>query len=168
MRRVLAIVAVSVALGSCGTGTRAEGVVERWLQALNQGSAGRPSAYARPELSERILPGFERVDPGELDVIEVGRGTPGCGVAGWFVPFRVVRLDGTDVRSVACTDMGSVAELFPPSSENVPRDLEALPSEGGPPIGGVDPTAWAAALVVAIALAAAAEVGVRLARKPGG
>ena len=168
MRRALPILAVSLVLGSCATGTRAEGVVERWLVALNQGSAGRPGAYAQPDLSERIVPGFERVEPGELDVIEVGRGTPGCGVSGWFVPFRVVRLDGTDVRSVACTDEGRVVELYPPSSENVPRDLEALPSEGGPPIGGVDPTAWAAALGVAIALAAAAEVGVSLAREPAG
>jgi hypothetical protein len=85
-------------LTSCGHTDRPEGVVERWLISLNQGAAGRPGAYADARVSEAVLPGWERCDPGALNSIEVGRGeqlTP-VGVQGRTtasVPYRIEYTD---------------------------------------------------------------------------
>jgi len=74
VRRLVALAAVACALlPACASTDRPEGVVERWLISLNQGSAGRPDRYADPDVSERILPGWDACEPGALDTIRVGR-----------------------------------------------------------------------------------------------
>jgi hypothetical protein len=90
-------------LTSCGHTDRPEGVVERWLISLNQGAAGRPGTYAEARVSEAILPGWERCDPGALNSIEVGRGeqftaegVPGHTTAS--VPYRIEYAD--DIASL--------------------------------------------------------------------
>ena len=67
MRRAAALVAIVVTgglLSGCAGTDRPEGVVERWLIALNVGAAGRPAVYAAEALSRRILPGFYEAKAG--------------------------------------------------------------------------------------------------------
>ena len=132
-------------LGGCAGTDRPEGVVERWLIALNQGAAGRPGQYAPEALSERVLPGWASKDPGELDVIEVGKGSvPRIEMAPpALVPFRVVRLDGTTIQGTAA--------LVPRASGWQVSTLRgrlpglAVPSEGGDRIGSGGIGLWLAA-----------------------
>jgi hypothetical protein len=75
---IIAAALATLALSACAGQERPEGIVERWLLALNQGAAGEPDRYAPNAASEEILPGWEHLDPGELDVVEVARArTPG-------------------------------------------------------------------------------------------
>jgi hypothetical protein len=162
VKRALAFAFVVLSLASCSGRERPEGTVERWLVSLNQGPAGEPGRYASRQLSDRVLPNWETGDPGRMDVIEVGRATPTCGVSGWFVPFRVVRQDGSTFRALACTDRGSIVELF---GAGQAKAIEALPSEGGPPIGSVGPTAWILAAAVGVVLLGFSEASMWLARR---
>jgi hypothetical protein len=150
VRRALALVAVVVALACCGAQERPEGIVERWLLSLNQGAAGRPEIYANDEVSQQVLPRWQDLDPGELDVIEVGRAT--CelsmdapqGPCVDFVPFRIVTVDGDEVEGLAGVEddrIGSVA---------LPGQMPTLPSEGGPsPHDPIHAAGWLLALAVA-------------------
>lgn len=92
MRRALVFLLALVALSACATSERPEGIVERWLISLNQGTAGDPGAYAADELSQTVLPDWDALEPGQLDVIEVGRARklPDGTV---LVPFQVHSLD---------------------------------------------------------------------------
>jgi len=152
VRRLAAVlVLAAVLLPACSAEReRPEGIVERWLVALNQGSAGRPQAYASDELSQEVLPRWEDLDPGELDVIEVGRARVDANDLGADVPFRVERLDGTTLERVARIERldgapdWRVERLLPPD----PALL--LPSEGGPAIGVAEPAWWVGAVAVAL------------------
>jgi hypothetical protein len=74
VRRVAALALLAaLVLAGCGGTDRPEGAVERWLNSLNQGAAGRPGRYAPPDVSNRVLRGWEQCDPGALDTTEVGR-----------------------------------------------------------------------------------------------
>jgi hypothetical protein len=158
MRRAGAVLAVALAasvLSACAATDRPEGVVERWLIAVNQGSAGRPASFAPDALSQRILPEWSTKDPGELDAMEVGKGkileaatTPPRTAA--FVPYRVAREDGATIEGNAIllkvsgdwrvvTLRGAIPGL-------------AVPSEGGPRIGAASAVLWLAAFGVAVAL----------------
>lgn len=176
MRRAVVAGAIVVLLTGCSSTERPEGIVERWLLALNQGSAGEPQRYAAPELSASILPRFREADPGELDVVEVGRAFVGfcgqalppdetcpAGTASASVPFRVVRVDGRafdlDAHLLDRGDGWRIATL-----QDVPRNV---PSQGGPPIRGAPPTDWLVAVGTGIALIVVSEGAMRLARKPG-
>jgi hypothetical protein len=108
-----------------------------------------------------VLPGWSEREPGELDIIEVGRSLEGCGVEGWFVPFRVVRLDGSEFRSTACVVPPRIVEL----TDRVGSSFPVLPSEGGPPIGSVGRSAWLYALAAGGALLVLSETSMRLARR---
>jgi hypothetical protein len=130
-RVVIAAVLTTLACSACASQERPEGIVERWLLALNQGAAGEPDRYASDAASEEVLPGWEQLDPGELDVVEVARaGTPRegtCAEGTWFVPFRVVRLDGSQLRSVACVAGARVTQL----TERIGSADPIFPSEAG-------------------------------------
>ncbi len=163
-RRAAAIAMAAVAtamLSACGSTQRPEGIVERWLLALNQGKAGQLELYAPNDLSNRILPGWRAKDPGQLDVIEVGSSAtvlvPGLHPCDpeTLVPYRVVTLDGR-------TEMGT-ANLCPTTGGSdgeawmVDGLLPAIhglrvPSEGGPALGSAVAPMFLGAIVVAIVL----------------
>jgi hypothetical protein len=149
----MALVASAV-LAGCGQTDRPEGVVERWLLSLNQGAAGEPGRFADDALSEQILPGWQQADPGELDVIEVGRGaTVLVGVhssapGSTFAPYRVQGLDGPEVTGIAQVEDGRVVALLPADPSL------AVPSEGGARIGESSPWLWAVGVAAGLVLCA--------------
>jgi hypothetical protein len=163
-RVVIAAVLTTLAFSACASQERPEGIVERWLLALNQGAAGEPERYAPSAASEEVLPGWEHLDPGELDVVEVARGgTPRddtCAEGTWFVPFRVVRLDGSQLRSVACVAGVRVTQL----TERIVSTDPTFPSEGGPPIQDERAGVWGIAIGVGVALVIVGEGLMRLVR----
>jgi hypothetical protein len=163
-RVVIATVLMTLACSACASQERPEGIVERWLLALNQGAAGEPDRYAPDAASDEVLPGWEHLDPGELDVVEVaGAGTPPrdvCAEATWFVPFRVVRLDGSQLRSVACGAGARVTQL----TERVGSADPIFPSEGGPSIRDERAGVWGIAIGIGIALVIVGEGLMRLVR----
>jgi hypothetical protein len=157
MKRALLLLTVAaLVLPACGGTDRPEGVVERWLISLNQGKAGQPEKYAPDALSQQILPNWQKRDPGDLDVIEVGKGraSPTSRAfqvprsPSFLVPFRIKRLDGpTDSGVAGLLQMAKggwmVSDLFPPNPSL------RVPSEGGDSLGGASPAVWVAALTVA-------------------
>jgi hypothetical protein len=152
---------VLAALAACTGQERPEGIVERWLLSLNQGAAGRPDAYAPDDVSRQVVPGWEELDPGELDVIEVGRSAPGEGGIDQ-VPFRIVTVDGEELIGLANVDDGRVAGIL--TSAQTP--IVPLPSQGGP--SGLEPVhaaGWLAALAVAGVLIAGSWVLMTVVRR---
>ncbi len=150
MRRVaaLGLVALAVMLPACANTERPEGVVERWLTSLNQGKAGEPGRYAPDDISEQVLPNWRTLDPGQLDLIEVGRGeqhdstlfdTPIV-----LVPFRVVDVDDVTVVGTALVSPGGRIADLDESDPQLP-----LPSTGGPRIESATATLWLVAIGVA-------------------
>ena len=159
MRIVLRIAAGALLLlpatgAACGSTDRPEGIVERWLVALDQGAAGRPDAYAEPSVSDRLLPGWRDHDPGAFDVIEVGRGGPNG--ATYRVPFRIVAVDGGAFRGTATVAGGRVVDVARRPAG------EPFPSEGGRPIADADAWAWLAAGAAALGLTAVSTALMRL------
>lgn len=138
--------ALPLALGACST-NRPEGVVEHWLAALNEGSAGDPGAYAPSGLSARILPTPR--SPGDLDRIEVGKGADGATTA--RVPFLVERTSGARIDGVAVLSrpVGGSWRItaLAPSAPGL-----RVPSEGGARIGAANAATWTLSLVAAGAL----------------
>lgn len=145
MKRALALVAVALALVACTGQERPEGIVERWLLSLNQGAAGRPDAYARDDVSRQMVPGWDELDPGQRDVIEVGRAVPGeDGID--QVPFRLVTIEGDERKGLANVDDGRITAVVTWAQ----APIAPLPSEGGPPVlEPVHAAGWLAALAVA-------------------
>lgn len=158
MRRlatVAGLVAVAtLLLPACAGTDRPEGIVERWLTSLNQGAAGRPSRYAPDSVSQEVLPNWRNLDPGELDVIEVGRGRTFVSLSfvegAARVPFRVVEASGREVRATALLQRGpdgtgaTIVRIEPGTAGLL------LPSEGGPPIERATPAMWLAAAGAAL------------------
>ena len=133
------------------------------MLALNQGSAGEPGRYAPARISDTVLPGWEELDPGELDSIEVAHGgsaAVACAGGGYGVPFRVVRLDGSEVRAVACVSDSRITQL----TDRVGFTGPVFPSEGGPAITGTGAPAWLIAAGIGLAILFAAELLMRLVR----
>jgi len=52
----LAFTIVIPAASSCAAQEHPEGIVERWLLALNQGSAGEPLRYADADVTDALVP----------------------------------------------------------------------------------------------------------------
>jgi hypothetical protein len=170
-RALFFIVVVGLLVPACGGTDRPEGVVERWLISLNQGRAGEPEKYAPEALSQMILPNWQRRDPGDLDVIEVGKGRPAPTTRpyltprspSYLVPYRVERLDGRASSGVAgllllARGGWTVSDLLPPSPSL------KVPSEGGERLGGASALVWlfglaAAALFVLVSVALMSAVG---------
>jgi hypothetical protein len=151
VRRALVLLMVAaLLLPACGGTDRPEGVVERWLISLNQGKAGQPEKYAPDALSQRILPNWQKRDPGDLDVIEVGRGKPNGGPT-YVVPFRVQRVDGqtlTGTAEVVAPPHGPwVVERLLPADISLP-----VPSKGGKRIGDASTAIWLAGAGIAALL----------------
>jgi hypothetical protein len=71
LRRAIAALILIALAGCAAQEQRPEGIVQRWLVALNQGSAGEPGRYALESLSGTILPDWRRSEPGHFDVIDV-------------------------------------------------------------------------------------------------
>lgn len=155
MRRALfALALLGTALVACAGTQRPEGIVERWLISLNQGSAGRPGVYATDDVSQIVLPDWQARDPGELDVIRVGRGGPG--EAGTQqVPFGVVYRDGSARRFLATLVRGRVVAL--PKTHVGPIE---------PAVERARATAWLAAIGVAVLLVLLTIGLMRLAPEP--
>jgi len=171
VKRASAVLLLLLALSGCATRERPEGIVERWLSALNQGSAGEPLRYAGEDVSEAVLPRWRSADPGTFDVIEVGRGRPclyrGPAECDAAVPFRVVLVDGGEVRSdalvgsergVTDTIATRVFAMTPPGAQH------ELPSDGGPPIASAGAAGWLLALGTGLGLLVLAEGAMRLIR----
>jgi len=156
VRRTLPIaLALLLALPACGDRQRAEGIVERWLLAINQGAAGRAGRYATPQSSRLILPRYSVADPGELDLIEVGEGrSTECA---YRVPFRVVRVDGEEITGDATFALCPTAPITPIAGVELgPVPEGTFPSEGGGSAFGTDrPAAWLVSLLVGIGIALA-------------
>jgi hypothetical protein len=148
---LLLLAVVLLALVGCGDRARPEGLVERWLLSLNQGAAGRPERYADAGTSRRVLPGFERRSPGDLDVIEVGAARRNK--CSFDVPFRVVTVDGGEVTGFAVIPICPTAPILPIGSLEL-RQLPAgvFPSGGGSAFGTDRAAAWAVAAAVAVAI----------------
>ena len=168
MRRVAAAVLLLLALAGCADQTRPEGVVERWLLALNQGSAGEPERFADAAVSEEVLPRWDEREPGELDVIEVasaGGSLDACDEDQLLVPFRVVPLEGEELVAGACVSGSRIVRLT--GSTGVPRSV--FPSEGGTAVEATTGSAWWAAVGVGLGLALVGEAAMRLVRvrEPG-
>lgn len=168
MRRALALGALALALltpACADADQRPEGVVERWLTSLNQGAAGRPDRYASDEVSQAVLPGWHDLEPGELDVIEVGtdRGTRMCEERCADVPFRVTDLNGDVTEGVALTESISGDGWHVTAVE---LGTSSLPPDGG---SWAIPRAaagwWLGAGAIAAVLSALAIVAVRLVRR---
>ena len=153
---------VLLALASCSSQEqRPEGVVERWLLALNQGSAGQPGRYAPSEVSEAVLPGWENLDPGEFDVIEVGSSNAiGATCEGEIVPFRVVPIEGHELRDAACVVRSRIAELTSIRGISGP----VFPSEGGPAMAEDLSAPWLIAAGIGLLILLVAEGLMRLVR----
>ena len=156
------LVFLLLGLTSCAGRERPEGIVERWLLALNQGAAGDAGRYADPPTSRLILPGYAASDPGRLDIAEVGAAVrKQCS---WDVPFRVVRVDGREIRGFAIIDTCPTASPKPIAAvelRDVPNGL--FPSEGGPSVGTDRPAMWAIALAVGVGILFIGEGLMRLA-----
>jgi hypothetical protein len=148
MKRALLLLTVAtLVLPACGGTDRPEGVVERWLISLNQGKAGQPERYAPDALSQQILPNWQKRDPGDLDVIEVGRGEPKGGPT-YVVPFRVQRLDGKELTGIAEV----VTPLHGPwlVEQVLPADIRLpVPSKGGKRVGDASTVVWLAGAGIA-------------------
>ncbi len=153
----LAALMAAALLSGCSTTPRPEGVVERWLLALNEGTAGRPEQYAPDALSQRVLPGWRTKDPGQLDTIEVGRGED-LELTGihrsnhYAVPYRVVTVDGAEQRGTIVLTQQSLDGAWRTLAVEPPFPRLRLPSEGGPSVGTSSSSVWLISLGVAVAL----------------
>ena len=159
------VVLAAVLLPACVQDERPEGVVERWLVALNQGSAGRPERYASDELSEEVLPGWSELEPGRLDVIEVGSAARDENDLGANVGLRVERTDGTVVEHTARVERLDGSPAWHIERLEPPGDAPALPSQGGPAIGAASAGWWLGAVGVALAFVLAASALMALVRR---
>jgi hypothetical protein len=162
LRRVLIAAVVPVLiLSACATPERPEGIVERWLLALNQGAAGEPGRYADGSTSDEVLPDWEELEPGQLDLIEVGAAIPvedappRGHIGEVHVPFRVVMVDGSETRARAVMARGSRASLLLIGSVDL-RTIPpgTFPSEDGPPIIETTPAAWLVSVLIGAGLVA--------------
>jgi hypothetical protein len=158
---------LALAAPACSATERPEGIVERWLISLNQGAAGDPERYAPDRISNLVVPGWAELEPGELDLIEVGRGGPRSlnlsEAERYVVPFLIERLDGRRRRGTAilAPEGGWHVEAIALGTFGLP-----LPSEGGPGLDGETGVAWIGAIGLAALLILATAGLMRLAPEP--
>lgn len=165
MKRVALAALVLLALAGCASQEeRPEGIVERWLLALNQGSAGEPDRYAPAEVSDAVLPGWEELDPGEFDTIEVGRATDRSPCDD-RVPIRITRTDGDEIEGYAvvqrCPTAGALDIV---GVERAAVQPEAFLSEGGRAFGVASSSSWVVAIGIGVMILLAAELLMRFVR----
>jgi hypothetical protein len=167
----MAAAVVLLALTACGNTQRPEGIVERWLQSLDQGRAGTPEKYATTdEVSEEVLPGYRDLDPGQFDVIEVGKAHEPAGItlpdSSRIVPVRIVTTDGVEQRLNVFTVPLAAGWRVAGIDNRDPVGL--LPSEGGPANAGISSVGWLAGVVAALLLTAIALALMALIRRSTG
>jgi hypothetical protein len=166
VRKIAAVAALLVLVApACASADRPEGVVERWLISLNQGAAGDPGAYARARVSDLLLPGWEELEPGELDLIEVGRGRTWAFLAGderYVVPFLIEHVGPGRLRASAILsdDTGS----WRVEALSLGTFGLELPSEAGPGLDRGIGAAWIVAVGVAALLITLSMALMRLVR----
>jgi hypothetical protein len=135
-----------VALVACDQAPRPEGVVQRWLVSLNQGSAGRPERWADGDATATVAPWWP-AEPDHIDATDVGA------ASGGDVPFRIETTDGvvtTGIAAVGSRDTGSGQEPYVASVRL--GEVPVVPHEAG----GLSVREIGLAIVVAISLALAA------------
>ena len=145
---VLACLGLVVLVG-CSQSPRPEGVVQRWLVSLNQGSAGRPGQWADAGVTTTVAPWWP-AEPDHIDEMDVGTAN------GQAVPFRIETTDGTVTSGVATVGTRATSDGSEPYVASV--SLGDVPVEAHK-VGGLSSAELAAAAVVGIVLALAA-VGV--------
>jgi len=177
-------------LAGCAHTDRPEAVVERWLNSLNQGAAGRPDSFAKPAISNSVLQDWQRCDPGAIDVVEVGRAVRLPATATGFrhdsaiVPYRLEfasnleSLCGRAMHSTAPTHGWAVARALPTGWIIVALDsareihllggprVPPVPSEGGRPIVSPSAVIWLIGLLVGLVLCALVALLMRTMPKP--
>jgi hypothetical protein len=171
-------------LAGCAHTDRPEGIVERWLTSLNQGSAGRPELYAPELLSQGMLPNWNECEPGALDVMEVGRGEQAIAIATvpgpqYLVPYRIAYRDDRQSRcsttrapDVTARGIAVLGDTAPPGRVPnwrlvaalpvgaVPQHLP-LPSEGGRPVARTSFSVWVVGILIGLALCAVVAILMR-------
>jgi hypothetical protein len=159
VRHASAVLVMLVALSaSCATSQRPEGVVERWLLSLNQGSAGAPDRYGgEPAVAaaDAVLPDRRSREPGSLDRVEVGAasltGTTGSRIAA--VPFRIETTEGETVSgTVLASECGGTAGTGTGWCVHDARVGGAGPAEGAAWSAGADASDWGRAAFMAVVL----------------
>jgi len=128
-----------------------------------------------PDVSEAILPGWQRCDPGALDVIEVGRHgelvSRASGARALVLPYRVsysrdvASSCGRAVRPVAPRTGLAVLVVQPDDGWRVlevrtrpPGSSLRVPSRGGRPVATASFAVWVIGLLVGVALCGAIAV----------
>jgi hypothetical protein len=157
VRRVVlaAAIAVIACTSACTSEQRPEGITERWLLSLNQGAAGRPDRYAPEDISQRVVPGWHDLEPGQLDVIqvdppmEVGRGQGALTGGGPLVPFRIVTKGGVETTGIAQLQQTGDAWQIARVWTGVSPPADTLPFRAGIP-------GWPIALAIGALLTLAA------------
>ena len=150
MKRAIVLACVGlVALAGCSQPPRPEGVVQRWLVSLNQGSAGRPERWADAGVTSTVAPWWP-AEPDHIDEMDVGAANGGA------VPFRIETTDGTVTSGVATVGTRATSDGSEPYVASV--SLGDVPVEA-PEVGGLSAAELGAAAGVGIALVLAA-VGV--------
>jgi hypothetical protein len=187
VRRVAALALLAtLLLAGCGHTNRPEAVVERWLNALNQGAAGRPGMYAQKSESDLVVPRWWSCDPGVLDVVEVGKGDASRVRLGKlseflaFVPYRITYASDAptrcmphalptdpvlDVAILGRTDSGSWRVNSLTSSSQTAGNLR-VPSEGGPQVASSSAVIWVVGLLVGFVLCGLVAILMRAMPKP--
>jgi len=165
VRRVLLVTLIALmATPGCGDRIRPEGLVERWLLALDQGAAGNAGRYAEAPTSRKILPGYTNAEPGQLDVVEVGDAIrTECS---WEVPFRVVRTDERELSGFAIIPTCATAPIRPILDVEfgvVPEG--SFPSEGATSFGSDRALVWVVAIGIGLGLVIVGEALMRLVRR---
>lgn len=157
--RLLAVGLALIVLGGCSVQPRAEGSLERWLQAVgDQGRDGlrddageRAAGYADAALAAEIVPANPEEDERHFSDLEVGRAKQ-VG-AGAEVPFRVTqRLAGGDTEEVSGVAVMQRSGDRWRITAIRPRYGEKVPSEGGAEPGGAETRHWLAAIAAGLLL----------------
>lgn len=169
------LVCLLLALTSCAAPERPEGIVERWLLALNQGSAGEPGRYAPESLSQTILPDWRHAEPGHFDVIEVQPAAvrscsdavagDSCEPLGRMasVPFNLETTDGAVLSfEVTLVERGGTWIAIALEPIDHPMTLRDI---GWP--STIDLASWLVAIAVGLVVTALATAMMRLVRRRG-
>jgi hypothetical protein len=163
VKRGSAIAFLLLVLSTGCASQRPEGVVERWLLSLNQGSAGAPDRYggeSATAAADAVLPDWRTRDPGSLDRVEVGSAvvTGASGSREATVPFRIETMEGDTVAGTArATECGG----GPATGGNEWCVRDAVVGGAGPQSGstwspGAGPSDWWRAIGAAVVLCALA------------
>lgn len=162
MKRILLVFAILFLAGCSASTERPEGIVERWLTSLNQGSAGEPWRWADDPPTRDVGPTWDGEEPGWIDAISIGSAR--ASGDGWIVPFAIEFLDGTATSGDAVVARRDV--------QGTPPGLFVAEVHLGTPSGttgrwseGVNAGAWPVAAALGGVLSVLAVAAVRQVRR---